>query len=121
MMRARKRDANERDIIIALRARGATVEQLDGYGVPDLLVAFRGRLYLLEVKEPSRVDGKAHKRSDSKYPELTPAQVRWWSAWSDHFHCRPTIVHNPDEARCAVGLHTFISADPACVFCGANA
>lgn len=34
----------------ALRAVGAECWQLNGLGVPDLLVRFRGRLYAAEVK-----------------------------------------------------------------------
>ena len=97
-MRARKRDGNEKNIIAALRARGASVQQLDGAGVPDLLVGFRGRLLLLEVKDPSTLAGAAHKRSDSAYPELTPAQVRWWTAWSRERGCAPVIVRSPADA-----------------------
>lgn len=47
---ARKRDANEKAIIVALQAAGAFVFQLSGKGVPDLLVAYRGRWEPLEVK-----------------------------------------------------------------------
>lgn len=49
---AAKRDANEAGIIKALRGIGAFVVQLSATGAPDLLVVFRGRIYLLEVKMP---------------------------------------------------------------------
>ena len=48
--RAPRRDRNEREVIDALAAMGAAVLPLSGAGVPDLLVAYRTRLYLLEVK-----------------------------------------------------------------------
>ena len=48
--RAAKRDTNERLIIEALRSIGASVVQISAPGVPDLLVGFRDRTYLLEVK-----------------------------------------------------------------------
>ena len=48
----RRRDANEQAIIVALRALGATVVQISGEGVPDLLVAYEGRWTPLEVKRP---------------------------------------------------------------------
>lgn len=96
----RKRDANERDIIEFLRAHGCFVEQLDGTGTPDLLVLYRGRLTLLEVKDPSKLDGTAHRRSNAAgMQELTDAQVRWWTAWGDP---KPSIVHNEAEALIAV-------------------
>ena len=100
-MRPSKRDDNEREIILALRIVGAKVQQLDGTGIPDLLVAYSGQLFLLEVKDPSKANGQASKRSSSKWPELTPAQVRWWSAWDAK--CMPVIVRSPNDALAAVG------------------
>ncbi|MCA9759608.1 MAG: hypothetical protein KDA27_27680 [Candidatus Eisenbacteria bacterium] len=47
---ATKRDLNERPIVDALRAVGATVVQLDK--PVDLLVGFRRETFLLEVKQP---------------------------------------------------------------------
>jgi hypothetical protein len=46
-----KRDANEKAIRTALQAVGALIIQLSETGAPDLLVAFRGRVTLLEVKQ----------------------------------------------------------------------
>lgn len=45
-------DENQYDIVSALRSAGAMVEHLHnvGGGCPDLLVGFRGRNYLLEIK-----------------------------------------------------------------------
>ena len=42
-----QRDANEKEIVEALRAVGAKVLHLDDV---DLLVGFRDRLYMMEVK-----------------------------------------------------------------------
>ena len=44
---AKKRDANEKEIVDALRAVGAWVHPLDIF---DLLVCFRGRWHAIEVK-----------------------------------------------------------------------
>jgi hypothetical protein len=54
MAYAHKVDANQREIVEALRAVGADVRVMSmvGGGFPDLLVGWRGRLYLLEVKMP---------------------------------------------------------------------
>ena len=46
----KRRDANEPDVIQALRAVGAETWQISGRGLPDLLVRFRGRYYVGEVK-----------------------------------------------------------------------
>jgi len=53
-MRRFNLDRNQEPIVIALRAAGAAVASLAnvGWGVPDLLVGFRGELFLLEVKNP---------------------------------------------------------------------
>jgi hypothetical protein len=65
-----KRDANEREIVEALRAAGHLVQHLEqGAGVPDLLVFAGGRLVLLEVK-------------DGPKKKLTPAQVKWHAQWA---------------------------------------
>lgn len=56
----KRRDANEADIIAALRAAGHLVWQVSGAGLPDLLVlTAQGRYVPLEVKtakgRPTRV------------------------------------------------------------------
>ena len=50
MYRAAKRDKNEKKIVDFLRRLGASVEFLDGSGIPDLLVAWQGQNLLMEVK-----------------------------------------------------------------------
>ena len=52
MRRDAKTDSNQREIIDALRQIGASVYPLHfaGKGCPDLIVGFRGRNFLLEVK-----------------------------------------------------------------------
>lgn len=46
---AKKRDANEPEIVAALKKIGAKIMRLDDV---DLLVNYRGKIYLLEVKTP---------------------------------------------------------------------
>ena len=69
-MRAAKVDANQSQIVQALRAVGCTVQCLHtvGQGVPDLLVGFSGKNILVKVK-------------DGPKPKLTPDQVVWHSEW----------------------------------------
>ena len=47
---ARKRDANEAEIVAALRACGARVDRISGPGLPDLLVGYKGFWVPLEIK-----------------------------------------------------------------------
>lgn len=84
--RAAKRDANEAEIIKALRRVGAQVVQLSGKGVPDLLVGFRGELFLLEVKMP-------------KTGKLTDDQKEFHAAWAEVVH----VVYTPEDALWVIG------------------
>lgn len=47
---ARKRDANEPEIVDALEKIGAQVTRISGEGAPDILVRFRGQLWAFEIK-----------------------------------------------------------------------
>lgn len=76
---ARRRDAVENSIILALVQVGAEVWQISGIGAPDLLVRFRGRLFAFEVK--------------SAHGKRTRAQEA--SRWP--------IVRNADDALIAIG------------------
>lgn len=60
-----KVDANQSEIVRALRDMGAFVQSIAniGDGCPDLLVSFRGKWFVFEVKSPG---GK-----------LTPDEARW--------------------------------------------
>ncbi len=49
---SRKRDANEKAIVEALRAVGAEVTRISGVGAPDLLIRLGGRVIGLEIKGP---------------------------------------------------------------------
>jgi len=93
MRRAAKVDANQTEIVDALRTVGASVHSLAavGGGIPDLLVGFRRVTYLLEVK-----DGK--KKPSAR--ELTPDQVRFHADW---FGGACVVVNSVPEALAAVG------------------
>jgi hypothetical protein len=83
---AARRDDNERPIIDALEAVGASVQPLSIKGVPDLLVGFLGTNYLLEVKQPGR--------------GLTTDQLEWRNEWKGP---PPTVVNTPADALWAIG------------------
>lgn len=74
MRRAAKVDANQAEIVAALRKAGASVQHLHavGAGCPDLLVGFRGRNLLVEVKDGNKSPSAR---------KLTPDQVAWHDAW----------------------------------------
>lgn len=74
MRRAAKVDANQKEIVSALRSVGATVEHLHavGRGCPDLLIGYRGFNYLIEVKDGTKTASQRR---------LTPDQVKWHAKW----------------------------------------
>jgi hypothetical protein len=88
---ARRRDENEPEIVSALEAAGALVLRLNIDGGPDLLVGFRGRLYLIEIKHPARTKAhRAHQARQAVFRDLWPNCHR---------------VETPEEALGAIGLH----------------
>lgn len=95
MRRAAKVDANQSEIVAALEKAGASVTSLAavGKGVPDLLVAYRGCWYLLEIKNPER----SRKRRGFLATQ---------AAWSDGQRAPVRLVMDVDDALRAVGAVT---------------
>ena len=71
MRRAAKTDLNQVEVVAEFRRLGAVVQPLHsvGQGVPDLLVGYGGRNYLIEVKDGAKA-------------ALTPDQVLWHNIWT---------------------------------------
>lgn len=92
MRRAAKIDANQPDIVAALRQIGAHVQSLAsvGKGCPDLLVSHRNRWYLIEVKDPSKPPSARM---------LTEDQVAWHAAARADVH----VVLTVEDALRVVG------------------
>jgi Holliday junction resolvase len=76
------RDRNERPIIDVLTARGFSVRQLRGKGIPDLLVGKARRMWLVEIKRP-------------KVGRSTPAQVEALETWTGP---EPVTLRTVEEA-----------------------
>lgn len=94
MRRAAKIDANQTQVVEALRAAGATVQSLAavGQGVPDLLVGFQGKTLLIEVKNG---------RKPPSQRQLTEDQLKWHGAWRGG---PVAIVDGPDAALRMLGV-----------------
>jgi hypothetical protein len=94
MRRAAKVDANQEQIVEALRTAGATVQTLAavGKGVPDLLVGFQGKTILLEIKDGRRPPSERR---------LTEDQLKWHGAWRGG---PVAIVDGVDAALRALGV-----------------
>lgn len=89
MRRAARIDDNQPAIVAALRALGCFVQSLAalGGGVPDLLVLFRGAIYLMEVKDGSK---------ELRKQRLTPEEAAWHAAATQYAPVH--VVHSIDEA-----------------------
>jgi hypothetical protein len=87
MRHAARIDANQDQIVTALRAMGATVRIVtQGNGLPDLLVGFRGVTILMEVKDGQKVPSAR---------KLTPAEQKFFEEWRGGI---VAIVNSVDEA-----------------------
>lgn len=93
MRRAARVDANQRAVMDALQAVGASVQSLAavGDGVPDLLVGYRKQTFLLEVKDGDKPPSKR---------KLTPHQVSWHREWQG---APPDVVESVAQALEAIG------------------
>lgn len=67
---SRKRDANEADIVKALRKAGVRVWRINGAGLPDLLCHFRGAWSVLEIKTTrgKLTDAQCNTRALAPFP-----------------------------------------------------
>ena len=92
-MRFAKVDANQTQVVSALRAAGAMVQSLAtiGDGCPDLLVGHRGVTILMEVK-----DGK----KPPSARRLTPDQLEWHGKWNGGTLC---VVDGAEAALRVIG------------------
>lgn len=84
-------DSNHVEIVKALRKAGRSVRSLApiGGGVPDLLVGYKGKNFLLEVKTDKG--------------DLTEDQVKFVSEWRG----QSCIVRNAEEAIAVTALSDF--------------
>ena len=85
MRRAAKRDVSEPEIVSTLIDAGFTVHRLSAAGVPDLLVGFRSRTWLVECKSSHKGYGKG----------LNPLQQRFADTWRGS---PVVILRNGEEA-----------------------
>ena len=89
--RAARKDENQNEIVAALTRIGCVVHDTSGAGngFPDIVCGYRGRNYLLEIKNP---EGSPAQR------KLTPKQHKFHAEWKGQLK----IVTTVDEAINAV-------------------
>jgi len=87
-------DNNHIEIVDALRRVGAQVQSLAGvgHGCPDLLVAFRGEWFVLEVKDGTK---------PASHRKLTQPEARWHEQFGDY--ASVFTVTSTDDALGAIG------------------
>jgi len=102
MRRAARTDDNHEQIVKALRAVGATVQSLAavGRGVPDLLVGYQGKTFLLEIKDGSK---------SLSQRQLTEDQMRFHDDWTGG---PLLVVESVNAAWAAIGIMTKVSHEP---------
>lgn len=87
MRRNAKVDANQKQIVSALRRAGCSVQSLAtvGKGCPDLLVGRNGKNFLFEVKDGAKVPSAR---------KLTDDEKQWHQAWAGQI----AVVESIDDA-----------------------
>ncbi len=98
MRRAAKVDRNHAEIVAAFRMFGCTVQSLAavGAGVPDLLVGWRMKNFLVEVKDGTKTKSQR---------KLTPAQIAFHSTWLGQIF----IVECAEDVRKIMDVKTIFS------------
>ena len=91
-MRAKRVDANQADIVEALRKVGALVAVTSavGNGFPDIVVGYSGGLYLMEIKDGTKPPSAT---------KLTKDEVAFHAKWTGYVH----IVYSLDDALRVIG------------------
>jgi len=86
-----KIDANQPEIVKALRSVGCSVQSLAtvGKGCPDLLVGYRSVNLLMEVKDGSLAPARRR---------LTPLEDSWHALWKGRCY----VVENVEQALAVV-------------------
>ena len=87
MRRAAKVDGNQAAIVAALRKIGASVSptHMIGGGFPDLVVGFRQRSVLFELKDPAQPPSKR---------KLTDDEAVWFGNWRGEAY----VIETAEEA-----------------------
>lgn len=85
-------DANQREIVQALRSVGASVKSLAGVGndFPDIVVGFRNLNFLFEIKDGSKAPSMR---------KLRPGQRLFQATWQGQI----AVIKSVDEALYVIG------------------
>jgi hypothetical protein len=84
-----RKDENQKDLVSELIAVGCSVYVM--HAPADLLVGYRGKTYLFEVKDPNKVPSKR---------KLTKAQLSFRETWRGHY----TKIETSEDAMRDMGV-----------------
>ena len=86
MRRAGRTDGNQQQLVKELRDIGCSVAvtSMLGKGFPDIVVGYRGKNYLIEIKDPDKPPSQR---------KLTPDEVKFQESWRGQY----AVIHNLDE------------------------
>jgi len=86
MRRNARVDANQSEIVDAALALGATVQSLAavGAGCPDLVIGYRGKNYLIEVKNPSQ-------------PRYDREKNQWQKKFRDRWQGQVAVIETVEQ------------------------
>lgn len=92
-MRAKRVDDNQKRIVEQLRRLNISVQHLHtvGQGCPDLLLGFRNKNFLIELKDEKKV---------ASAKKLTPDEEKFFSQWRGQV----TRCENLEEILKVVGI-----------------
>ena len=87
-MSAKRTDGNQASIVQLLRAAGCQVfpTHMVGRGFPDLVCAYQGTIFLVEVKDGNKAQSAQR---------LTPAEIEFHTEWDG---APVYIIANDDDA-----------------------
>lgn len=90
MRTAARTDRNQAEIVAQLRKMGCMVQPLHmvGKGCPDILVGYKGRNFLFEIKDPKQPPSKRR---------LTEDERQWHLLWRE-FGGQVDVIHTAEEA-----------------------
>lgn len=96
MRRAANIDANQPEIVAALRDVGASVTHLHsvGSGCPDILVGHKGTNWLIEIKDGSKIPSKQ---------QLNAKQIEWHQQWRGQV----AVARTAAEALQIIGVTSY--------------
>ena len=94
MRRKARIDDNQKQIVTQLRAYGCSVFSTAsiGKGFPDIVVGYRGKNYMFEIKDGAKSKSRQ---------KLTPDEQKFFETWRGQI----AVIKNIYDALIVIGIH----------------